>query len=73
MKDQFLRRLVAGAPKVLETFDPATGRFMTAGYNGPELGWTVTNQDVMYPLALHATSWGRLSQIHSPISNKQTG
>ena len=52
MKDLFLRRLVAGSPKVLETFNPATGRFMTAGYNGPDLGWAVTNQDVMYPLAL---------------------
>jgi hypothetical protein len=52
MKDQFLRRLVAGAPKVLQTFDAATGRFMTPGYNGPDLGWGVTNQDVMYALAL---------------------
>ena len=52
MKDLFLRRLVAGAPKVLETFDAATGRFMTPGYSGPDLGWAVTNQDVMYPLAL---------------------
>jgi len=42
MKDQFLRRLVAGAPKVLETFDPATGRFMTPGYSGPDLGWAWT-------------------------------
>ncbi len=43
---------MAGAPKVLETFDAATGRFMTPGYSGPDLGWAVTNQDVMYPLAL---------------------
>jgi hypothetical protein len=52
MKDVFLRRLVAGVPKVLETFDSGTGRFMTPGYGGLDLGWAVTNQDVMYPLAL---------------------
>lgn len=52
MKDLFLRRLAAGVPKVLERFDPATGRFMHPGFVGPGLGWAVTSQDVMYPLAL---------------------
>lgn len=52
MRDQFLRCLVAGAPKVLQTFDAATGRFMHPDFIGPGLGWAVTNQDVMYPLAL---------------------
>jgi hypothetical protein len=52
MKDIFLHRMVAGAPEVLATFNPDTGRFMTPGYAGPDLGWALTNQDVTYPLAL---------------------
>jgi len=52
MKDTFLRRMVAGVPGVLKDFRPQTGRIMAPGYQGPDKGWAVTHQDVMYPLAL---------------------
>jgi hypothetical protein len=67
MRDIFLRRMVAGAPQVLTTFNPDTGRFMTPGYEGPELGWAVTNQDVMYPLALLC----KTSHANSPYSDSR--
>lgn len=41
-----LRTLVEDVPRNLERFDPTTGRFLTGG------GWAVTNQDIVYPLAL---------------------
>jgi len=52
MKETLLRRMVAGAPAVLEKFDERTGRFIEPGWEGPETGWSVTHQDVLYPLAL---------------------
>ena len=41
-----LRTLVEDVPLNLERFDKKTGRFLTEG------GWAVTNQDLVYPLAL---------------------
>lgn len=41
-----LRTLVEDVPINLARQDPATGRFLTEG------GWAVTNQDIVYPLAL---------------------
>ena len=46
VKDSYLNCLIEGVPKVLGTFAEDTGRFMTGD------GWAVTNQDVIYPLAL---------------------
>ncbi|MBI2192539.1 MAG: hypothetical protein HYU36_11205 [Planctomycetes bacterium] len=51
-KNELIRRMAAGVEKLMETFCPETGRFMTPGYVGPDLGWAVTNQDVVYPLAV---------------------
>lgn len=52
MKEVFFRRIVAGASGVLAEFDGKTGRFIKPGYEGPDTGWAVTHQDVLYPLAL---------------------
>ncbi len=52
MKEVFFRRIAAGAPGVLTEFDGQTGRFIKPGYEGPDTGWAVTHQDVIYPLAL---------------------
>jgi len=41
-----LRCLVEDVEQNLERFDQDTGRFLTGG------GWAVTNQDIVYPLAL---------------------
>jgi hypothetical protein len=41
--------LVAMAPKIMGSFQEDTGRFIFGGENG---GWGVTNQDVIYPLAV---------------------
>jgi hypothetical protein len=41
-----LRTLVEDVPRNLARFDEETGRFLTEG------GWAVTNQDLVYPLAL---------------------
>jgi hypothetical protein len=45
-----LRMLVADVPRNLKRFDPATNRFLTEG------GWAVTNQDIVYPMALLYTT-----------------
>jgi len=46
-----LEYLAGGVPRVLTTFNGKTGRFLA-----PNGGWAVTNQDVIYPLAmLYAT------------------
>ncbi len=42
----YLRILTQDVERNLERFDERTGRFLTDG------GWAVTNQDVVYPLAL---------------------
>ncbi|MCB0079956.1 MAG: hypothetical protein KDE47_03455, partial [Caldilineaceae bacterium] len=41
-----LRTLIEDVPMNLARFDESTGRFLTEG------GWAVTNQDLVYPLAL---------------------
>ncbi|GIV78119.1 MAG: hypothetical protein KatS3mg050_2513 [Litorilinea sp.] len=46
IRRQILRTLVEDVEMNLARFDPATGRFLTEG------GWAVTNQDIIYPLAL---------------------
>ncbi len=46
IRRQILRTLVDDVEMNLARFDPATGRFLTEG------GWAVTNQDILYPLAL---------------------
>lgn len=53
-----LELIAAGAEKRLETFDEATGRFITEptgpiapGAQPEDLGWIVTNQEVIYALA----------------------
>jgi hypothetical protein len=50
VKQAYLRMLVEDVPGNLERFDEATGRFLTGG------GWAVTNQDLIYPLALLYTT-----------------
>lgn len=45
-----LKMLVADVPRNLKRFDPATNRFLTDG------GWAVTNQDIIYPMALLYTT-----------------
>lgn len=45
-----LKMLVADVPRNLQRFDPATNRFLTEG------GWAVTNQDIIYSLALLYTT-----------------
>lgn len=45
-----LKMLVADVPRNLARFDPATNRFLTDG------GWAVTNQDIIYSLALLYTT-----------------
>ena len=42
----YLESLVQDVEMNLERFEPSSGRFLTGG------GWAVTNQDVVYPLAL---------------------
>lgn len=46
LRTTVLRTLVEDVPINLARFDPATGRFLTGD------GWAVTNQDIVYPLAL---------------------
>jgi hypothetical protein len=48
----YLGFLVEDVERNLERFDEATGRFMTGD------GWAVTNQDIVYPLALLYTTAG---------------
>lgn len=57
-KRMLLDLIAAGAEKTLQTFDEATGRFITEptgpiapGANPEDLGWIVTNQEVIYALA----------------------
>lgn len=45
-KDVYLQCLVNGVNDALSRFDEDTGRFMSG------TGWAVTNQDIIYPLAL---------------------
>ncbi len=45
-----LKMLVEDVPRNLARFDPTSGRFLTEG------GWAVTNQDIVYPLALLYTT-----------------
>jgi hypothetical protein len=47
VRKQLLRYLSRGVESAAEQFDSGTGRFLAA--NG---GWAVTNQDVIFPLAL---------------------
>jgi len=46
IRDRILQVIVAGVEKLRKDFDEQTGRFLSGG------GWAVTNQDVIYPLAL---------------------
>ena len=50
IRSTYLRFLVKDVEHNLERFDQATGRFMTGD------GWAVTNQDIVYPLALLYTT-----------------
>jgi len=57
-KPMLLDLIASGVEEKLETFDEATGRFITQptgpiapGAAPEDLGWIVTNQDVMYALA----------------------
>lgn len=57
-KPMLLDLIASGVEEKLETFDEATGRFITEptgpiapGATPEDLGWIVTNQDVMYALA----------------------
>ncbi len=50
MKQIYLRCLVEDVSRNLDRFDETTGRFMTGD------GWAVTNQDIVYPLALLYTT-----------------
>ena len=50
IRDTYLRFLVDDVQRNLERFDEDTGRFMTGD------GWAVTNQDIVYPLALLYTT-----------------
>ena len=64
MKDTFLRYMVDGVDKVVKTFDADSGRFMAPGYEGPGLGWAVTNQDVVCPLSLLLTTAHESNPYH---------
>ncbi len=57
-KSELLHLMASGVEECLETFDESTGRFITEptgpiapGARPEDLGWAVTNQDVMYALA----------------------
>lgn len=50
IRPTILKMLVADVPRNLERFDPSTGRFLTGD------GWAVTNQDIVYSLALLYTT-----------------
>src|SRR5690554_6353716 len=50
IRQAYLRMLADDVPQNLDRFDEATGRFLTGG------GWAVTNQDIVYPLALLYTT-----------------
>jgi hypothetical protein len=52
IRDTYLRFLADDVERNLERFDEETGRFMTGD------GWAVTNQDIVYPLALLYTTAG---------------
>lgn len=52
IREAYLRFLVDDVEPNLERFDESTGRFLTGG------GWAVTNQDIVYPLALLYTTAG---------------
>ena len=41
--------LISAVPKIMESFQENTGRFIFGGENG---GWGITNQDVIYSLAV---------------------
>lgn len=47
IRERILAHLAAGVPQALRRFEKKTGRFLAE--NG---GWAVTNQDIVYPLAL---------------------
>ncbi len=57
-RPKLLEIIAAGVKGRLDNFDEATGRFITEptgpvapGANPEDLGWAVTNQDIMYALA----------------------
>lgn len=52
IREAYLRFLVDDVEPNLERFDEETGRFLTGD------GWAVTNQDIVYPLALLYTTPG---------------
>ncbi|NPV09671.1 MAG: hypothetical protein HPY83_17145 [Anaerolineae bacterium] len=58
IRQTYLRMLAEDVPQNLERFDDATGRFLTGG------GWAVTNQDIVYPLALLYTTESPVNPYH---------
>jgi len=50
VRSAYMRMLVEDVPRNLARFDEPSGRFLSEG------GWAVTNQDVVYPLALLYTT-----------------
>jgi len=50
IRQTYLKMLADDVPHNLERFDEKSGRFLTGG------GWAVTNQDIVYPLALLYTT-----------------
>ncbi len=52
IREAYLRSLVEDVEPNLERFDEENGRFLTGD------GWAVTNQDIVYPLALLYTTAG---------------
>lgn len=55
IRQAYLKMLAEDVPLNLKRFDEASGRFLTGG------GWAVTNQDLIYPLAL-------LYRTESPVN-----
>ncbi len=58
IRQTYLKMLAEDVPLNLERFDEATGRFLTGG------GWAVTNQDLIYPLALLYTTESPVNPYH---------
>lgn len=49
IRDMCIELLVNVVPKIMDSFQESTGRFIFGGENG---GWGITNQDIIYPLAV---------------------
>lgn len=53
IKDLCLNILIASAPSIINSLQKSTGRFI---FNEDDNGWGITNQDLIYPLAVLYTS-----------------